>query len=69
MPRMMRGGMPQKVNDAKKALQRLFSYLKSFMPWIIVSMALIIVATIFRLAGPSQLAKITDINFKKRSEL
>ena len=61
MPRMKPAGAPQKAKDLKKSLLRLFRYLKSFMPLIIVSMVLIIANTIFRIIGPDKLADLTNI--------
>ena len=63
MPRPGAGahGAPQKAKDLKKSLGRLFSYLKTFLPMIIVSMVLIIANTIFRIIGPDKLADITNL--------
>ena len=63
MPRMMnnRHAAPVKVKDMKKSFARLFKYLKTYMPLIIVSAALIIANTVFRIIGPNQLARITNI--------
>ena len=47
--------------NTKKAIARLFRYLKTFMPLIIVSTVLIIVNTVFRIIGPNQLAKLTTL--------
>lgn len=55
------GGAPQKAKDMKKSFARLFKYIKSFMPLIIVSMVLIIAQTIFRIVGPDKLSDITNI--------
>ncbi|MBQ7917780.1 MAG: ABC transporter ATP-binding protein [Clostridia bacterium] len=51
-------GKPQ---NTKKAIARLFKYLKVFMPLIIISTILIISNTVFRIIGPNQLAKLTTI--------
>ncbi|MBP3582156.1 MAG: ABC transporter ATP-binding protein [Clostridia bacterium] len=63
MPRMMnnRHVAPVKVKDMKKSFGRLFRYLKTYMPLIIVSAALIIANTVFRIIGPNKLADITNI--------
>ena len=63
MPRMMnnRHAVPVKVKDMKKSFGRLFRYLKTYMPLIIVSAALIIANTVFRIIGPNKLADITNI--------
>ena len=50
-----------KARDAKKSLVNLFKYLKTFMPLIISSVALIIISTIFRLVGPDKLGEIATI--------
>ncbi len=64
-PQMGRG----KAKDAKKAFSRLFKYMKTFMPIIIVSTILIIANTIFRLIGPNQLAKLTTLLEKSVPQL
>ncbi len=61
MPKFGGGAVaPQKAKDMKKSLARLFKYLKTYLPLIIVSMTLIIFATVFRLIGPNKLGDITD---------
>ncbi len=52
--------IPQKV-DMKKSLLRLAKYLKVFFPAIIISLALFVANTVFRIVGPNQLAKLTNI--------
>ncbi len=62
MPKMQAGAHgAQKPKDLKKSIGRLFKYLKVFAPLIFVSIFLIIASTIFRLVGPNQLSKITNI--------
>ncbi len=62
MPKMMnKQAVPVKAKDVKKSLGRLFRYLKTYMPLIIVSMVLIIANTVFRIIGPNKLADITNI--------
>lgn len=61
MPRMNRGGAPQKAKDVKKALFRLVKYIKAYIPMFIIAMILIICSTIFRIIGPNKLSKITEI--------
>ena len=62
MPRMMnKQAAPVKVKDMKKSLGRLFRYLKSYMPLIILSVTLLIATTVFRIIGPNKLADITNI--------
>ena len=56
--------LPQKFDKPKnmsKSFGRLFKYLKTYMPLIIVSAILIISSTIIRLVGPNKLGEITDI--------
>ena len=50
----------QKVN-MKKSLLRLAKYLKAFFPVIIISLVLFAATTVFRIVGPNQLAKLTNI--------
>ena len=62
MPRMGHGGgVPQKPQDLKKSLGKLFRYLKPFASLIFVSIFLMIASTVFRLIGPNRLGKITTI--------
>ena len=63
MPRMNMGthGASRKAKDVKKSLGRLLRYLKPFLPLIIISMVLIIAQTVFRIIGPDQLSKVTDM--------
>lgn len=51
----------QKTTNMKKSFGRLFKYLKTFMPLIIVSTILIIASTIIRLVGPNKLGELTNI--------
>ncbi len=55
------GNSPQKAKNTKKSLGKLIKFLKSYMPLIVISLLLIIVATIFRLIGPNKLGEITNI--------
>ena len=60
MPRTLpRDG--RKPQNMKKSFSRLFKYLKTFMPLIIVSVSLIIASTIIRLIGPNKLGDLTNI--------
>ena len=52
---------PQKPVNMKKSFGKLFKYLKIYMPLIIVSVTLIVFATIIRLVGPNKLGELTDI--------
>ena len=62
MPKkMQKPKAPQKPKANLKSFGRLFRYLKTFMPLIIVSVTLIIASTIIRLIGPKKIAEITDI--------
>ena len=50
--------LPQKFDKPKsitKSFGRLFKYLKTFMPLIIISTILIIASTIIRLIGPNKI--------------
>ena len=61
MPRNMKiAGKPKKPVNLKQSFGRLFKYLKPFYNIILISLLLIVFATIFRLVGPSQLQKITN---------
>ena len=60
MPNKMQKA-PQKPRDMKKSFGRLFKYLKIYMPLIIVSLTLIVAATIIRLIGPNKLGELTDM--------
>ena len=62
MPKMM-NNMNGKVEktDIKKSFGRLFKFLKTYMPLLMVSMILLIANTIFRIIGPNQLSKISRI--------
>ncbi len=60
MPRMnQRAG--ERPKNMKKSIGKLFRYLHGFLPLIIISLILIIASTVFRLVGPSQLSRMTDI--------
>lgn len=50
-----------KPKNLKKSVGKLFRYIKSFLPLVVISMILIIISTVFRLVGPSKLQQITDI--------
>ena len=52
---------PQRPVNLKKSFGKLFRYLRTYMPLIIVSVTLIIVSTIIRLIGPNKIGEITDI--------
>lgn len=61
MPRNIKNaGRPKKPVNLKQSFGRLFNYLKPFYNTILISLLLIVFATIFRLVGPSQLQKITN---------
>ena len=56
--------LPQKFDkpvNMKKSFGRLFKYLRTYMPIIIVSTILISLSTVIRLIGPNKLGEITDI--------
>ncbi len=53
--------IPSKKVNMKKSLLRLAKYLKVFFPAIIISLLLFAVTTAFRIVGPNQLAKLTNI--------
>lgn len=61
MPKQQNRENPQQKVDMKKSLLRLAKYLKVFFPIIIISLVLFIANTVFRLVGPNELAKITNI--------
>lgn len=61
MPRQQNKENPQQKVDMKKSLLRLAKYLKVFFPIIIISLVLFVANTVFRLVGPNELAKITNI--------
>jgi len=63
MPKMMKNDMKAngKKVDLKKSLGRLFKFLKSYMPLLMISMILLIANTVFRIIGPNKLAKISKI--------
>jgi len=50
-----------KSKDMKKSFGKLFKYLKTYMPLIVVSITLIVFATIIRLVGPNRLGALTDL--------
>lgn len=60
MPKNTNKHMNENV-DVKKSLARLFKFLNSYMPLLMVSMALLIATTVFRIMGPDKLADITNI--------
>ena len=51
----------QKPQNMKSAFGRLFKYLNTFTPLIIVSIILVIASTIIRLVGPNKLGELTNI--------
>ena len=63
MPKMMNNNMSgnRKKTDIKKSFGRLFKFLKSYMPLLIVSMVLLITNTSFIIVWPNQLSKISRI--------
>lgn len=61
MPKQQNRENPQQKVDMKKSLLRLAKYLKVFFPIIIISLILFVANTVFRLVGPNELAKITNI--------
>ncbi|MBQ8451801.1 MAG: ABC transporter ATP-binding protein [Clostridia bacterium] len=61
MPRQIGRGTPQKAKNTKQALLKLVRYMKSFVPVVIVTLVLVVASTVFRLVGPNQLSKITEI--------
>ncbi len=61
MPRINKKGSIEKPKNLGKSVKKLFRYIKSYLPLVIISLILIIASTVFRLVGPNQLSKITDI--------
>lgn len=61
MPRMGNQRMAEKPKNVKKSLGKLFGYIKSYIPMVVVAVILIIVSTVFRLVGPNKLGDITTI--------
>ena len=51
----------EKPKSMTKSFGKLFRYLKTFMPLIILSTCLIIASTIIRLVGPNKIGEITNI--------
>ena len=52
---------PQKPKNMKKSFGKLFRYLKTYLPLILVSITLIVASTVIRLIGPNKLGDLTDI--------
>ncbi len=52
-------GVPQKAKNTRKAIGSLLRYIRFYMPLMVTAIVLIIISTVFRLIGPSQLSKIT----------
>ena len=61
MPRHNNNQIPSKKVNMKKSLVRLSRYLKSYFPIIIISLVLFVANTVFRIIGPNELAKLTNI--------
>ena len=61
--------IPFKKVNMKKSLLRLAKYLKAFFPIIIISLILFATNTVFRIVGPNELAKITNILEKAIPEI
>ena len=53
--------IPQQKVNMKKSLTRLARYLKNYSPIIIISLVLFALNTVFRIVGPNELAKMTNI--------
>ena len=50
----------EKPANLKKSIGKLFRYIKSFIPLVVISVILIIISTVFRLVGPNKLQDITN---------
>ncbi len=64
MPRFGGSGAmkaPQKAKDMKKSFGKLFKYMKSFIPVLVVAMVLVIASVVFRLFGPNKLGELTKL--------
>lgn len=62
MPRFSNNMKPgAKPKNLKRSIGKLFRYIKTFLPLVVVSMILIIISTVFRLVGPNKLQQMTDI--------
>ena len=61
MPRHNNNQIPHQKVNMKKSLVRLSRYLKSYFPIIIISLVLFVANTVFRIIGPNELAKLTNI--------
>ncbi len=60
---VLRGGMGAggKANDFKKTISQLLSYIKAYVPIIILSMVLALVGSAFNVIGPSKLSDIANL--------
>lgn len=62
MPRMNNNQKAgQKPKNLKKSVGKLFKYIRKYIPMVVTALILIIASTVFRLVGPNQLSKITDL--------
>ncbi len=61
MPRMGKQTKAEKPVNMKKSIGKLFRYIKSYIPLVVISVILIVVSTVFRLVGPNKLGEITTI--------
>lgn len=56
-------GVPEKPKNFKKALKNMFSYLKPFLPSIIISVILAITSSILIIIGPDQVSNLSNAIF------
>lgn len=54
------GGMGEKPKDLSLTLKKLMSYLKSFMPFIIIALIFAAASSILSIIGPNKLSDLTD---------
>lgn len=67
MPRMGQQKVGAKPKHMKKTIGKLFKYIKSFIPLVVVAIVLVIASTVFRLIGPNKLQDMTNIIFNSVS--
>ncbi|MGG4503594.1 ABC transporter ATP-binding protein [Paenibacillus polymyxa] len=56
-----RMGTGKKANDFKKNIRQLLSYIKAYMPMIILSMVLALAGSVFNVIGPDKLSDIANL--------
>ncbi|AUS26689.1 ABC transporter ATP-binding protein/permease [Paenibacillus sp. P2(2022)] len=54
-------GTGKKANDFKKNIRQLLSYIKAYMPMIILSMVLALAGSVFNVIGPDKLSDIANL--------